>query len=678
MNQEKVLKTLLSLGLTQLDAEAYILLEKRGPIKARDATKALKVSKQRLYPTIKNLQSKGIVNATLERPARFSAVPFEKVLDLFVKAKMEEAQRVQQNKDELLSDWKSIAIATSDRSPSKFTVIEGRPYIYSKIQQMIQETKSHLSFVATVPSLARADVFGLFDAAFNHPLRSKIQFRFLTELSEQNAEAMKTLLHKKPKAGFNLEGKTPDLGLKLCPRMVIRDEEETVFFIDPGKGALVSEQDDVCLWTNCRSLAQAFSTMFEDLWRNSTEIMKKIVQIETGKTPPQTSIIQDTETTHKKHVDTMLSAEKEIIMITSPESLFRLWKNKTLSQKWSERVISIKILVPVTSKNFEAVKQLSQFIEIRHVPQSYIETTIVDGKQLFQFKEPSSCGQKGWKVPYFRDTFYTDDLEQVEKMVNTINDIWKNAQPSSSVALESRKPYGFMPPPLSNNHWKVVEGVAVLEEKPGETTEKDVLNKMISANKTLDGETRMYATAALAIIHPPENFSLPDLLFQINQVEKQSVFARGDSLLIYLWLDTPEGYFFVPAGGIGDNPKGVALRRETFFTESSAKQNYRLVKKDEITIRVYGNSLFCGWTVPIQLHPPKYVLPPACLLVEGYGKIKTKAFSIILPSGFKSALEYNYFDAFVTFMHPTSKYSGPGTDGAFIRDLVTTTIPPRK
>ena len=100
---------------------------------------------------------------------------------------------------------------------------------------MIQETKSHLAFVATVPSLTRADQYGLFDAAFHNPLKSKIRFRFLTEISGQNANAVKMLLKRRPKGGLNLEGKTPDLGLELCPRMIIRDKEETVFFIDDRK-----------------------------------------------------------------------------------------------------------------------------------------------------------------------------------------------------------------------------------------------------------------------------------------------------------------------------------------------------------------------------------------------------------------------------------------------------------
>jgi hypothetical protein len=79
--------------------------------------------------------------------------------------------------------------------------------------------------------------------------------------------------------------------------------------------------------------------------------------------------------------------------------------------------------------------------------------------------------------------------------------------------------------------------------------------------------------------------------------------------------------------------------------------------------------------VPIPLYPPPYTLPPACLLIEGYGNVKTLAVTLLHSSGFKSEIEENYFDAFVTFMHPSSKYSGPGTDGCFIRDLIMTKYP---
>ncbi len=211
MTQEKVLRTLQNLGLTQGDAQVYIFLGKIGPQKAQDIAKALRMPKQQVYAIIKNLEGKGIVNSTLERPARFSAIRFEKALDLFIKEKMEEAQRIKQNKTEILSDWQSIAIGETGPQSAKFTVFQGRNYIYSKLEQMIEETKNQLSLISTITGLSLADQFGLLEAAFSHGSRSKAQFRFLTELSNQNVEAMKKFLEKKPKAGFRFEGRTPIL-----------------------------------------------------------------------------------------------------------------------------------------------------------------------------------------------------------------------------------------------------------------------------------------------------------------------------------------------------------------------------------------------------------------------------------------------------------------------------------
>jgi hypothetical protein len=87
---------------------------------------------------------------------------------------------------------------------------------------------------------------------------------------------------------------------------------------------------------------------------------------------------------------------------------------------------------------------------------------------------------------------------------------------------------------------------------------------------------------------------------------------------------------------------------------------------------VYGNSLFAGWTVPIQLFPQQLTLPPACIQIEGYGDVKTAAYTLVNPSGYTQKVEENFLDAFVTFFHPSSKYSGAGTDGFFIRDFVVT------
>ena len=126
MSEDEVLKTLGSLGLTRIDSQIYICLAKKGPQKGSELSRVSKVKKQQLYRSLKGLQSKGIVYASLEHPARFSAVSFDRVVDLSIKAKMTEAKLIQEKKEEILKSWQSIAVVETTDLAEKFTVIEGR------------------------------------------------------------------------------------------------------------------------------------------------------------------------------------------------------------------------------------------------------------------------------------------------------------------------------------------------------------------------------------------------------------------------------------------------------------------------------------------------------------------------------------------------------------------------
>jgi sugar-specific transcriptional regulator TrmB len=113
LSQERVLKTLMELGLSETDAQVYVYLATKGPQIARNITNELKMYKRKTYRSLKNLRNKGIVSASPKRPAQFSAVPFEKIFDLSKNAKLEEAQRIEQNKEEILSYWRSMITGNS-------------------------------------------------------------------------------------------------------------------------------------------------------------------------------------------------------------------------------------------------------------------------------------------------------------------------------------------------------------------------------------------------------------------------------------------------------------------------------------------------------------------------------------------------------------------------------------
>jgi sugar-specific transcriptional regulator TrmB len=673
--QDQVLKTLQDLGLTRLDSQIYIYLSKKGLQKGAEISKGLKVQKQPLYRCLKHLQSRGIVTATLEHPAKFSAVSFDKVVDIFVKVKMAEAQRIQENKKELLAKWQELAIGESTDTSATFSVIEGRGNIYSKIMQMIKEAKTQLSTISTTRGLVRADQFGLFDTMNDNAPR--VDFRVLTQISKQEVHAVQDLLKDMKKATVNIDVRTPELGLNLFPEMVIRDDEETIFFISPTDST-ATEESDVCFWTDCKSLVQAMKTVYESIWVNSSGIQFRMAELETGKTLPKKKVFANSEEAFEKYNDLLYTAGKEVTILTSPPALMKLKKQDQLLLNWVAKHVDVRIMVPVTRSLLGAVQHLSKFCQIKHVPIGCLGTTIVDGKELFQFDWPSSDYAAIQDSHYFNSAFYSNDCEYVEKTSKMLDDLWENAQDPHIIISESSQSVDNSEILAENNPFRKMIGLQVIDIKP--LTETEILSEIIEGRKL--GVTnpekephKIYATAGSAIIHPPSFLNLPEIMIEVAQVESQSSLGPTDLISVYQWLNTGKDVGYALVAMVYTTAKPHAAAKQ-LYKDTLAGDNIQLVSEDELQIRVHGNIMFVGWTVPIPLWPRNLVLPPACLTLEGYGKVHPLGFTLLSVYGAKSIIKQNVFDAFVTFMHPNSTYSGAGTDGFFARDYILTLQPP--
>ena len=107
MSKEWIVKTLDHLGLKRLDAEVYVYLTQNSPQKANDIAKDLETYKRQLYRSLRKLQRKGMVKTSQERPACFSAVSLDKILDQFMNVNREEAKFIEDNKEQIISLWRS-------------------------------------------------------------------------------------------------------------------------------------------------------------------------------------------------------------------------------------------------------------------------------------------------------------------------------------------------------------------------------------------------------------------------------------------------------------------------------------------------------------------------------------------------------------------------------------------
>ncbi len=106
--QDVLLRTFVSLGLTETDAEVYLFLAKSGPQKGRDIAQALGLYKQQLYRSLRSLECKGCVKVAYAHPSRFFAVSIENVINLLVGANLQEAEIMEENRQKILSCWQAM------------------------------------------------------------------------------------------------------------------------------------------------------------------------------------------------------------------------------------------------------------------------------------------------------------------------------------------------------------------------------------------------------------------------------------------------------------------------------------------------------------------------------------------------------------------------------------------
>jgi sugar-specific transcriptional regulator TrmB len=681
MDKEPIEQVLKSFGLTEKETEVYIFIAKHGFLKGREITIQMKIDKGQLYRILKNLQKKGIVEATLEYPTRFTAAPFETVIDTFVKSKREEVAQIEEARKDLLSVWKKIGQTEIKSSLEKFAFIEGNEKIHHKISQMAKETSSQLSMALTVTDLFRAEQFGVFDTLSNHPKKSKLLFQALTQLSNQNLKAVKGLVSKLSPT-ISLKGTNPDLGSPPFSRIVIRDKEEIAIFISDMNEQYLRDYKEVCLFTNCKKIIQAFSDVFEDSWDNSINIEDLMIEIEKGESPPKTELIKNPEKARTSYYKILDSAKDEILIVTSTTGLINLSK-KSQIEKWSKRGISIKIMAPIVNKNLASAQQLLKWGEVRHIPLGYFETTIIDGHHLFQFRYETQK-KKPINSVFFENTFYTNDFNYVQKTKNILQDLWRKTRIPSNFPLES---ISFLDSKNETHSclrrvWshEKLEMVFLTET----FTQRDVLKKFAEAKRNASknwlntnwSDTMCFLGArAFATIHPPEHFRLPDMTFVILQDDEASTFGAENMLKVFLKSENQNNANYQLVAHVQDNPKSMAYRKAK-LAGFPGGENIILVEKNQLNIRVHGNTFFAGWTIPIPLLPTKYVLPPSCILFEGHGKVRSGMFNNFLPSKRKQDIWYNNLEAFVTFFHPSSKYIGPGTEGSIDRESVQISYPP--
>jgi sugar-specific transcriptional regulator TrmB len=264
-------KILRKFGLTEKEAEVYIFLAKKGILKGGDVGKGLQMNKAQAYHTLKILQNKGMVETTVEFPARFAAVPLGEVIDSIIRAKREEANCLETDKRDLLCCWKATKPSVIESRTEKLMVIEGNSRIYSRIFQMAENTKKEMLAVVCHFALINSVQAEIGRIIKKKARKTGIRLRLLTQTSSENNRIIRRSLTRisKRKTRSNIECRSLNSNLELKTRFFVIDEEEALLFITSFDSIDLTNETEICLWTNCKAVVSILRVFFEKLWTGS-------------------------------------------------------------------------------------------------------------------------------------------------------------------------------------------------------------------------------------------------------------------------------------------------------------------------------------------------------------------------------------------------------------------------
>ena len=281
MSEKTILRVLRDFRLTETESEVYIFLVKSGIQKARDISSSLKMHKAQVYRILKDLEKRGMVEQTLESPSRFTAISFEKLLDVIIRGKREEANSLEDMKDDLMVYLRSIVVDEPSTLTEKVMVLEGRSNVYSRILELLEETEKEFLLLTTELGVIRGDLAGLFEAAITKATeKQNVYGRILTPVTNNNFKIIQQIVDKASINNINFEWRHVNLVSKLFPRFIIKDEEEVLSFISPKEDLSIDNKEDTGLWTNSKAFVYAQKAFFEELWRGGMNVDERIREIE--------------------------------------------------------------------------------------------------------------------------------------------------------------------------------------------------------------------------------------------------------------------------------------------------------------------------------------------------------------------------------------------------------------
>ena len=402
-------------GLTRNEARVLVFLAKTGPSKASEVARSVQINRTETYRTIRNLQRRGLVEATLERPVRLQSVPFDRCLNILIDERKARLKILEQRGETLRRQFAVTRVEPVTHEVERFQVIEGLLRIEQRLQKMCAQAQKSVMTVLSPSEMVRGETAGLFDM-LAHASKGGLRVRVITAIIQPNLEIVERL-------GKSVEIRHLDLKAKPIPRVSIIDDNEALFEIATADETHRTGEE-VALWINSRAFVRNLQAYFDEMWKSATPSPARVEALRKGIPPDELNIFKGRAEVSRKLNEMVESASRSVEIWTTMRGIQVLADFHFNQLKEAKaRGAKIRIIAPITSENTEGARKLVPVSELRYSealgPTGMI---IVDqnGLMLYERLPDDNNPNTGADVG-----FWTNSNRFTETMSRAYDGMWK-------------------------------------------------------------------------------------------------------------------------------------------------------------------------------------------------------------------------------------------------------------
>lgn len=280
MKLEDLVKGFEAAGLGEKEARAYVALARLGTSGAAQVAEAADLKRPDAYRVLEDLQARGLVDATVERPKRFTAVPGDRAVAVLRGEREAALAAVDRQKDSLLAGLAKVGKPVEEGGDLRFKILQDERQLVGQAARAVDGAKKEVLYAASsrgLRLLEEDDVRAALDRARSRGVRVRV----VADVEAANRDVAEGL------------AKVADVRHAPVPRglrfLVVDDGLLAFVTADPLPASGAKE---TALWLGASDLVNSERTHFAALWKEGVPLAERVEELATGRAPEGADIVR--------------------------------------------------------------------------------------------------------------------------------------------------------------------------------------------------------------------------------------------------------------------------------------------------------------------------------------------------------------------------------------------------